>query len=532
MVLDLKLFETTANNIREKAIKENRLLHNPSDATIRDLVLKEKDVRVTKYGNIVAMSEPSSRSEMFTKISVDYTFGDEELKLLENCEKQLSKERLVSIDRIVGERDSSITVRLTVPEKFAHVAFGGGNLFYPVDGIEEPTYEIIMFSDKEFEKNKKRTLSKKDITIRLAMLDDGRVIKIVRNSNYIGEYKKGVFSCEDWNAKRRGGIFLHAGCREDHLQSADGDYNTVRSLFVALSANGKTTTASKILARKSGEVSWLVQDDGGTLMPDGSFHGFEGGGVFVKTEGVDAGNQTEIFYGLLKENTLCENVYVDDDGDMDFYNYEITSNGRAVICRRDFMHASRHISVDRIDNLVLITRGAIIPAISKMNLEEAMAMMVLGLSIESSAGNPEKAGSVRSVFFYDPFMSGDKGEHANRLYDILSNLPHVNYYLLNTGGIGMGERYKDISLNHTMSILDSLIRGGLTNWIQSPAGFKVPTSVRGVDPIYFHPERLFSVSEFRKRVNSLNKLRSEKLDAIDGLNPKIKNVFKNKDSII
>lgn len=532
MVLDLKLFETTANNIREKAIKEDRLLHNPSDATLRDLVLKEKDVRVTKYGNIVAMSEPSSRSEMFTKISVDYTFGDEELKLLENCEKQLSKERLVSIDRIVGERDSGITVRLTVPEKFAHVAFGGGNLFYPVDEIEEPTYEIIMFSDKEFEKNKKRTLSKKDITIRLAMLDDGRVIKIVRNSNYIGEYKKGVFACEDWNAKRRGGIFLHAGCREDHLQSADGDYNTVRSLFVALSANGKTTTASKILARKSGEVSWLVQDDGGTLMPDGSFHGFEGGGVFVKTEGVDAGNQTEIFYGLLKENTLCENVYVDDDGDMDFYNYEITSNGRAVICRRDFMHASRHISVDRIDNLVLITRGAIIPAISKMNLEEAMAMMVLGLSIESSAGNPEKAGSVRSVFFYDPFMSGDKGEHANRLYDILSNLPHVNYYLLNTGGIGMGERYKDISLNHTMSILDSLIRGGLTNWIQSPAGFKVPTSVRGVDPIYFHPERLFSVSEFRKRVNSLNKLRSEKLDAIDGLNPKIKNVFKNKDSII
>jgi phosphoenolpyruvate carboxykinase (ATP) len=261
-------------------------------------------------------------------------------------------------------------------------------------------------------------------------------------------------------------------------------------------------------------------------MPDGSFNGFEGGGIFVKTEGVDAGNQTEIFYGLLKENTLCENVYVTDDGDMDLYNYEITSNGRAVICRRDFMHASRHISVDRVDNLILITRGAIIPAISKMNLEEAMAMMVLGLSIESSAGNPEKAGSVRSVFFYDPFMSGDKGEHANRLYEILSNLPHVNYYLLNTGGVGMGERYKDISLNYTMSILDSLIRGGLTSWIESPAGFKVPTSIRGVDPIYFHPERLFSIREFRKRVNRLNKLRSEKLDGIDGLNPGIKNVFK------
>ncbi|BDC35717.1 MAG: phosphoenolpyruvate carboxykinase [Candidatus Methanoliparum thermophilum] len=525
MELDLNLFETTAKNIRERAIKEGRLLHNPSDSVLRDLVLKEKDAKLTKYGNIVVRSEPSSRSEMFTKNSVDYPFGDEEFNLLKLCEKELSKERLISIDRIVGEKESNITVRLTIPEKFAHVAYGGGNLFYPAEGVEDTTYEIIMFYDEEFERNKKKTLSKKDITIRLAMLDNGRVIKIVRNSNYIGEYKKGVFACEDWAAKKRGGIFLHAGCREDHLQSVNGDYNTSRSLFVALSANGKTTTVSKILARKSGEVSWLVQDDGGTLMPDGSFHGFEGGGIFVKTEGVDVENQTEIFYGLLKENTLCENVYVTDDGDMDFYNYEMTSNGRAVICRRDFMHASRHISVDRIDNFILITRGAIIPAISKMSLEEAMAMMVLGLSIESSAGNPEKAGSVRSVFFYDPFMSGDKGEHANRLYKILSNLPHVNYYLLNTGGIGIGEKYKDISLNYTISILDSLIRGGLTNWIESPAGFKVPASVRGVDSIYFHPERLFSVKEFKKRVNTLNKLRSEKLNAIDGLDPKIKNVF-------
>jgi Phosphoenolpyruvate carboxykinase. len=136
---------------------------------------------------------------------------------------------------------------------------------------------MIMFADDAFEANKSKPLSQKDITIRLAMLDDGRVIKITRNSNYIGEYKKGVFASEDWSAKRRGGIFLHAGCRDDRIQSAHGDYKNVRSLFVALTANGKTTTTCKILARKEGEVSWLIQDDGGTLMPDGSFHGFEAG---------------------------------------------------------------------------------------------------------------------------------------------------------------------------------------------------------------------------------------------------------------
>ena len=100
-------------------------------------------------------------------------------------------------------------------------------------------------------------------------------------------------------------------------------------------------------------------------MPDGSFYGFEAGGVFVKAEGVNPGEQVEIFYGLLKRDTVCENVYANDDGDFDFYNFQRTSNGRAVILRRDFMHASPYIDVDSIDNLIIITRGPLIPAISK-----------------------------------------------------------------------------------------------------------------------------------------------------------------------
>ena len=46
-------------------------------------------------------------------------------------------------------------------------------------------------------------------------------------------------------------------------------------------------------------------------MPDGSFHGFEAGGVFVKTEGVNPGEQVEIFYGLLKPETVCRECLCD-----------------------------------------------------------------------------------------------------------------------------------------------------------------------------------------------------------------------------
>ena len=525
---DLEEFSRTVDRIYRKADEEGRLLVNPSKKELRKLVKKEEGVRKTIYGNFVAECEPTSRAAMFTKNSVDDEFGEEEIELLRKCEKYLDNEELISIDRIVGNRNSDTTVRLIVPAKYAHVAYGGGNLFLPDrKKIREPTYQIVFFTDEVFEENKSKILPEKDITIRLAIFEDGRVIKIVRNSTYIGEFKKGVFAAEDWNAKvKRGGIFLHAGCREDYLQSVDGDYRTVRTLLLALSANGKTTLTSKILARKERERSWLIQDDGGTFMPDGSFHGFEAGGIFVKTEGVNPRDQMEIFYGLMKPDTLCENVYVTEDGDFDFYNFERTSNGRAVIRRRDFMHASSHVDVDRIDNIILITRGPIIPAISKLTLEQAVALMVVGQAMESSAGDPTQAGKIRSVFFYDPFVAGDRAEHANRFYEILKDLPHIDYYLLNTGGIGEGTSYRDIKLDDTIAILDSLLRGGLDEWIESPTGFKVPRAIRMVDDIYSHPEKLYSRKEFEEKHAKLQSSRKRAIEKIgEKLHPDIRNVF-------
>jgi phosphoenolpyruvate carboxykinase (ATP) len=526
---ELEQFYRTADRIREKALLENRLTENPSEEDLRAILEREPGIRKTIYGNFVAESEPTSRSAMFTKNSVDHSFGETERKLLQQCEQVMGRERLISVDCLVGNGDTDTTVRLIVPEQFAHVAYGGRNLFVPPKTrVERPTYQILFFADEAFEKNKSKPLPEKDITIRLAMLEDGRYVKIIRNGNYIGEFKKGVFAAEDWFAKtKRGGIFLHAGCREDFLQNVHGKYQKVRTLLVALSANGKTTTSSRILAKKGIEKSWLVQDDGGTLMPDGSFHGFEAGGIFVKTESVNPGEQLEIYYGLLRPETVCENVSVTEDGDFDFYNYQRTSNGRAVIPRKYFLHASSFIDVDHVDNLILITRGPLIPAICKLTHQQAAALMVLGQAMESSAGDPTQAGQIRSEFFYDPFVVGELAQHANIFYDITKKISGLNFYLLNTGGIGDNEHYLDIRLEITMGILDSLIRGGLEDWVDSPAGFKVPGAIRVVDDIFLHPEKLFSRADFEQRQKELARIRYEAVEKLDaGLYPEIRNVFK------
>ena len=528
---DAEEFARTADRIWSKAKEERRLLENPSDEELRALMEKEPGVRKTAYGNLVAESEPTSRAATFTKNSIDTPFGDEELKLLAQCEKELANEKLICVDRIVGNVGSKTTVRLLIPERFAHLAYGGRNLFLPARGeVKEPTYQMVFFSDGSFEANKQKPLPQKDITIRLAMLDDGRVVKITRNSNYTGEYKKGVFASEDWVAKaKRGGIFLHAGCREDYLQSVKGNYKTSRSIFLALSANGKTTLTCKILAKKEGEKSLLIQDDGGVLMPDGSFHGFEGGGVYVKTEKVNPGEQVEVYYGLLKPESVGENICIKENGEMDLYNFEKTSNGRAVIKRRDFMHAASYIDVPRIDNLVLITRGPIIPAISKLTVKEAVALMIDGRAMESSAGDPTQAGKIRSEFFYDPFLAGSRAEHANRFYEILKPLKHMNYYLLNTKGIGEGANYKQINVGRTLAILDFLLRGGLDNpgdWVDSPTGLKVPKAIEGVDEVYMHPESLYSKTEFESKQKELNRSRQESIQKVgSGLHPDIRNLW-------
>ena len=102
----------------------------------------------------------------------------------------------------------------------------------------------------------------------------------------------------------------------------------------------------------------------------------------------------------------------------------------------------------------------------------------------------------------------------------------MNYYLLNTGGVGEGFAYQSIKLEYTIAILDALLRGGLEDWVDSTTGFKVPAAVGMVDDIYFHPEMLYPPDVFETKLKELNDLRQKSLKKIrGGLHPAIKNVF-------
>ncbi len=64
-------------------------------------------------------------------------------------------------------------------------------------------------------------------------------------------------------------------------------------------------------------------------MPGGHAYGTENG-CFAKTFGLDPDFEPSIHGAVTKPTAYLENVYIDDDGTVDFFNEHYTKNGRAV----------------------------------------------------------------------------------------------------------------------------------------------------------------------------------------------------------
>src|ERR1019366_6880386 len=112
---------------------------------------------------------------------------------------------------------------------------------------------------------------------------------------------------------------LHAGCK---VIPVDGNPTTV--LIVGLSGTGKTTTTfTTQLGSKP------AQDDFVALMPGGHVYTTENG-CFAKTFGLDPQFEAAIYYATTKPDAYLENVSVDADGAVDFFDTSYTKNGRTT----------------------------------------------------------------------------------------------------------------------------------------------------------------------------------------------------------
>lgn len=362
-------------------------------------------------------------------------------------------------------------------------------------------------------------------------------LTIVLGMDYVGEVKMGFLRMAMWEAKQQGMLSLHAGSKLVRAYQGDGRTRRYGMLFFGLSGTGKTThSCHQHGLGQDGEGIEILQDDIVFLRQDGSAYGTEQG-FYLKTEGIRPENQPIVFRGLCTPEALFENVMVDYQGNVDFNNLTLGSNGRAVIPRHvlaPFISESINLPpLSELDGLIVafITRRmTVLPIVSRLSPEQAAAAFMLGESIETSAGDPRRAGESVRVVGTNPFLIGDEVEEGNWFYDFLKrHQDKVQCYLLNTGGVGeIRERTADgqsvvkqktlrVAIDEMASIIRGIVRGSI-QWKKEPDfGTLVPSYVDGVDMGKFRVENFYTRDQAKEYVSRLKQERQEWVSRFPGL---------------
>ena len=367
-------------------------------------------------------------------------------------------------------------------------------------------------------------------------------LTLVLGSDYLGESKKGHLRMAMWNAKQQGMLGIHAGAKL--LKARDAATGRVRRysmVIFGLTATGKTTHACHHHGLTSdGEGIEIVQDDLVFLTPDGGAYGTERG-FYLKTDGINPRTQPLLYRAATQRDAVFENVMVDYQGRVDFTDETLTSNARGVVQWSDFgatKAAMPNLPPARdVDGLIIafITRrNTVVPIASKLTLEQGAAAFMLGESIESSGGDPRRAGESVRVVGTNPFIVGDLSAEGNRFYEILKAHPgRVQCYLLNTGGVGeLAERKPDgrrVVTRHVLRVeipeMAAIIRGIVRNaieWVEEPHfGTLVPKAVEGMELAKFDLRTFYTPAQIDQQAATLQRERTEYLAQFRGLHPAI-----------
>ncbi|WP_122087913.1 phosphoenolpyruvate carboxykinase (ATP) [Halalkalicoccus subterraneus] len=453
----------------------------------------------TEYGSPSYVSQFRSRSSERTKNAVDHTFTGEDWDLIDRALSAAGTTELVCFDRMVGRHpEHAYCCRLFVPKEYGRIALAWAKLLDPAPDGHEPDFYTLQLPDTE------------ETAIRV-LPEEG--LTVVLGSDYTGEAKKSFLRLFMYRAKQRGGLGLHAGTKRLTLEDDDG-LSEVYQAFLGLSGTGKSTLTGHGCWLDSPESAVMLQDDVCALFPD-TLAGSEGGGLYIKTIGLDAEEQPALYRAATRPDAVLENVAVAEDGTVDFDDGSLTTNGRAVIRRDDLPSAAPEIDCDRADQVFFITRNPLMPPIARLSPEQAAVAFMLGESVETSAGDPDRAGESIRVVGTNPFIVGPEGEEGNRFADLIDETD-AECFVLNTGSVGSQE----IGVEDTIAILTAAARDEIEWTHDDQLGFEVPQRV---------PE--MAIEEFRlaenhdaygEKLAALREERREYLAAFDTLRDEIR----------
>ncbi len=441
-------------------------------------------------------------------------------KTLERVKSYLKKVPVVMVERRMGQNDifspKCVLFTSVYKEEFVRLPFMFSvSYFDPRGHTQDTLYTIAIPEWKE-----------EDRQI-LVFPEDG--ITFILGSDYYGEIKKSFLRMGMWAAKQKGMLGIHAGAKIIRAKDIYGAVRRYGMLLFGLTATGKTThTCHNHGLDKPGEGVEIVQDDVVFWRKDGSALGTEKG-FFIKTDGLDSEAQRLLREAATKKGAVFENVMVDYRGRVHFSDDTLTGNGRGVI-QRDDLGKYKHKTVDipplnELDGLIILfitRRNTILPIISKLTPEQAAAAFMLGESVESSGGDPRRAGESVRVVGTNPFIIGDFAEEGNRFYEFVkANGQKIQCYLMNTGAVGeimvkkkdgtkeIRQKGEKIKIEDNAAIIRAIARGTIEWKKDNYFNVLVPARVDDMDITRFDIRKYYTKDMIKKLVNDLIKERKD-----------------------
>ena len=461
--------------------------------------------RTTEYGSASYITRIRSRSAKFTEIALEGLTAEQN-KTIEAVRQHLKGRSLISVDRTMClEPRSRLACRLYVVREFARLPYmWGSTLFPPLEGREP---DLLVIDLPDWEERKMIVIPQEGVTYLLG-------------SDYMGEIKKAFLRMAMYEAKKRGWLGFHAGSKVIRVRDVRGQLVERGAIFFGLSGTGKTTLTCHHHWLEGEEGVAIRQDDVVLMRPDASCLGTEDN-FYIKTEGLEPAGQPILYEAAISPHAILENIMVHEDGSVDFLDYTLTSNGRCVILRSELAYTDEEIDLPRADLVFFITRRKeIVPPVARLTPEQGAAFFMLGESIETSAGDPSRAGQSLRVVGTNPFIVGPEYEEGNRFLEFLRRNPDVRCFALNTGRVG-GEEGEKIRIEDTTEIIKQAARGGIEWKVDPDWGYEVPIEVERVEIERFDPSRFYTPREYEALVKRLRGERKAWLSRFEGLKQEI-----------
>jgi len=498
------------DKILGKGFQPKKIIDNPSEESLREWALQHGGT-ITEFGNLSVTTRVRNRIAKLTEIIMDQV-DLEDIALINEVLEYLKGKEVIMLDRVMCTAPGfKSNCRLCVTAEHARLPLMWGNTLFPPEG-KEP--DFVALTVPEWEEKKVLVFPDKGLTI-------------ILGSDYKGENKKAMLRQVMYWAKKQGNLGLHAASKVLRVFRGD-QLRDFGFLLFGLSGTGKTSLSCHSHWLHFPETVIIRQDDVVILRSDGTAVGTEDS-FYIKTEGLDPGSQPLLYAAALSPRAILENVFVEPEtGKVDFFDSSLTSNGRAMVKRRDIAFTDKQVDLGKVDFIIFITRRHdILPPIIRLSQEWAAAAFMLGESVETSAGDPDEAGKSLRVVGTNPFIIGSLAKEGNMFLHILKENPDIQCFILNTGNVGGMVRGQKITIKDSVKIMEMIAKDKIT-WVKDDFwGYEIPLEIPGVEldrfelKNYYSDAQIEQVSEQlkRERLSWLAQFPSLSLDILQAIKP-------------